>query len=89
MGSAYHMALGAKAFIQSLFPDMEVLALQPVEIDDIHRTFVPENDLAGLRIELGIHGVVAHALQPLQQGLRPPPELLAMLQTKYHHDRNY
>ncbi|HIJ56427.1 MAG TPA: SIS domain-containing protein [Deltaproteobacteria bacterium] len=45
MGSAYAMGRQAKAFMQSLFPDVDVLVLQPVEIDDVRRTLVPENDL--------------------------------------------
>jgi glucosamine 6-phosphate synthetase-like amidotransferase/phosphosugar isomerase protein len=45
MGSAYNMGIIGKNFIQTLLPEMDVLVLRPVEVDDIKRIIVPDEDL--------------------------------------------
>ena len=45
MGSAYNMGIIGKNFIQKLLPEMDVLVLRPVEVDDIQRVIVPDKDL--------------------------------------------
>jgi hypothetical protein len=45
MGSAYNMGIIGKSFIQTLLPEMDVLVLRPVEVDDIQRIIVPDKDL--------------------------------------------
>jgi len=45
MGSAYNMGIIGKNFIQRLLPEMDVLVLRPVEVDDIPRIIVPDRDL--------------------------------------------
>lgn len=45
MGSAYNMGIIGKSFIQKLLPEMDVLVLRPVEVDDIQRIIVPDKDL--------------------------------------------
>ncbi|MEJ2723999.1 MAG: SIS domain-containing protein [Deltaproteobacteria bacterium] len=60
MGSAYHMGLIAKSFIQHLLPDLQVSVLRPVEVDDLDRAFVPEKDLV---ILLSWSGTTADMVQ--------------------------
>jgi len=45
MGSAYNMGIIGKSFIQKLLPEMDVLVLRPVEVDDIQGIIVPDKDL--------------------------------------------
>jgi len=64
MGSAHHMGLVAKSFIQDLLPDLQVTVLQPVEVDDINRALVPEKDLVVL---LSWSGTTADMVQFAQR----------------------
>ena len=65
MGSAYHMGLVAKRFIQHLLPELQVSVLRPVEVGDMDRAFVPEKDLVVL---LSWSGTTADMVQ-FAQGL--------------------
>ena len=64
MGSAYHMGLVAKSFIQDLLPDLQVSVLRPVEVDDINRALEPEKDLVVL---LSWSGTTADMVQFAQR----------------------
>jgi glucosamine 6-phosphate synthetase-like amidotransferase/phosphosugar isomerase protein len=66
MGSAYHMGLVAKRFIQHLLPELEVSVLRPVEVDDIHRALVPEKDLVVLLSWSGTTADMVHFAQRLE-----------------------
>jgi glucosamine 6-phosphate synthetase-like amidotransferase/phosphosugar isomerase protein len=48
MGSAYHMATIARSYFKKLLPEMEVMVLMPVEVDDPTKFIVPETDLVVL-----------------------------------------
>ena len=45
MGASYHAALAVSGFIRETFPDIQVIVRQPVEIDLMKGTFIPEEDL--------------------------------------------
>jgi glucosamine 6-phosphate synthetase-like amidotransferase/phosphosugar isomerase protein len=45
MGSAYHMGIIGKNFIHTLLPKMDVLVLRPIEVADIQKIIVPNEDL--------------------------------------------
>lgn len=45
MGTSYHVALAVSGFIRQTFPDIQVIVRQPVEMDLMKGTFVPEEDL--------------------------------------------
>jgi glucosamine 6-phosphate synthetase-like amidotransferase/phosphosugar isomerase protein len=44
-GSSYNMGIIGKNFIQTLLPEMDVLVLNPAEVDNIRRIIVPDEDL--------------------------------------------
>ncbi|MGD2127354.1 MAG: SIS domain-containing protein, partial [Desulfobacteraceae bacterium] len=64
MGSAYHMGMVAKRFIQELLPDMQVSVIRPVEVDDVAKAVVPEKDLVVL---LSWSGTTADMVQFAQR----------------------
>ncbi|MCF8044466.1 MAG: SIS domain-containing protein, partial [Desulfarculaceae bacterium] len=45
MGTSFHAALAVSNFIRQTFPHLQVIVRQPVEIDLMKGTFVPEEDL--------------------------------------------
>ncbi len=48
MGSAHHAGVAARRLLQRLLPGVDVLALRPAEVEDLHRTIMPEKDLVML-----------------------------------------
>ena len=45
MGTSFHAALTVSGFIRQTFPTVQVIVRQPVELDLLKGTFVPEEDL--------------------------------------------
>jgi len=67
MGSAFHVGLMAKPYIQKLLPEMDVVVLQAVEIDDISNNFVQERDLVILLSWSGTTGDVVQVAKELRR----------------------
>lgn len=45
MGSAHNMNLAARFFIRTLLPELDVIAIRPVEIENLFKVISPEKDL--------------------------------------------
>lgn len=54
MGSSYHVGLMAKTLFHELIPQIDIIALRPVEVDHIPRFVDPERDLVVLLSWSGI-----------------------------------
>ncbi len=45
MGSAHHAGIMARRTLQLALPEIEVVSLRPVEVEDLKRSIIPEKDL--------------------------------------------
>lgn len=48
MGSAYNAGMLAQSALRKILPNLDVVLLRPVEIDDLSRSIIPEEDLVVL-----------------------------------------